>query len=213
VSFYEVITNGLFSSVAALPWLIRAVIGAVIGATIFVAAPPLFRAGKPEAPKSSEGTGTNITADHGGVAVGGQNNTVMVYPTPAPASPNVSFQKYALFWVRSDPTHFQLGIIAKLFNLDNQARLIKGIILKRFGWKFIPRGGYTIQKELGYEDHAEIMEDNFIKPSSEGYYKRLLPVFIEMIVHGGGAPDFQIAGEWELAFDNFTLPSRPNFAM
>lgn len=124
-------------------------------------------------------------------------------------TPNISFQKFALFWVETEKNVYYLGVVAKLFNLDPKPHLINGITLDKTYWNLIPRGGYLIQRYVQFQDHVEIIEDNYIKAGDVGYYKKLLPIRIEMIVEGGEAPDFMLLSRWNFVFENKTIPIMP----
>jgi len=112
--------------------------------------------------------------------------------------PDISFQKFSLFWVEVEKEKFQLGIVAKLFNTENKSYLLEGMTFQRVAWAMHPRGGYYIRRYAEFPDQFEIMEDNFIKGNDVGYYKKLLPIFIEATIVGGSLPDFVFIGHWNL---------------
>jgi hypothetical protein len=102
--------------------------------------------------------------------------------------------------VQADKNIYHLGVITKLFNLDSKSHLINGITFDRAAWQFVPRGSYYFRHYIENLDHAELLEDNYIKPNSEAYFKKLLPVQIDMIINGGDTPEFKIWGRWNLIF-------------
>ena len=120
------------------------------------------------------------------------------------ATNRVSFQKYAVFWVELDKDIYQLGVVAKFFNVGDEPHLVKGLILTDAAnnWSFAPRGGYTIRRIVGNLDSAELLEDNYIKAGSEAYFKKLLPIKIDMTIIGGDTPEFILRGKWTLLLDS-----------
>jgi hypothetical protein len=118
-------------------------------------------------------------------------------PTSA-TGPNISFQKFALFWVEVDKEIYQLGVVTKFFNLDSTPYLINGVVFDGDSWTFFPRGSYLIKKYAAYEDHVELIEDNYIKSGNEAYFKKLLPIKFDMTISNGSTPDFALRGEWIL---------------
>ena len=114
--------------------------------------------------------------------------------------PNISFQKIALFWVNVDEGIYQLGAVAKLFNSDSKSYSIKGLTFEGRNWTFFPRGSYHVRRLAENVDHAELMEDNYLKPNSEKYLKKLLPIKFDMTINGGEAPEFVVRGKWNSAF-------------
>ncbi len=127
------------------------------------------------------------------------------------ATPNISFQKFALFWVETEKDVYYLGVIVKLFDLDTKPYLIKGITIDRVSWKLIPRGGYLLRRYTEFHDHVEIIEDNYIKGGDVGYFKKLLPIRVEMTVQGGLTPDFMLLSRWNLVFDDKNVPIKTDF--
>lgn len=126
--------------------------------------------------------------------------------------PNISFQKMAFFWVETDKNVYQIGVIAKLFNLDQRPYLINGMAFEWLGEPTITgRGSATIQRWTQWDDRAEIMEDNYIKGGNEGYYKKLLPIRFEMTIAGGPPPGFMLNGQWNLFFGKQKIETRPEF--
>jgi hypothetical protein len=222
MSILEGLSTGLLTALATMPWTTRALLGAAIGATVFVALPPLFRAGSEATESEKEAHASDISADRGSVAIGGNNNTVYVTQPAQTSPPEVSFQKYALFWVRTDKNNFQIGMIAKLFNLDNKAHLIKGITLSLKSNTLQAHGvPYLMHRESVVFEHAEIIEDNFIEPSAKGYYKKLLPLHIELTLANSEPisdtesrpPEIKLSSEWTLKFENGEVPAQPDFSV
>lgn len=125
--------------------------------------------------------------------------------------PNVSFQKLAIFYIQVDENIYQLGAVIKLFNLDNQPHLINGITFDRTSFDMLPRGGYLLKQFFLNQDHAEIIEDNYIKANSEGFYKKLLPIKFEMTILGGAPPEFIFFGQWQLLFGDKRVAVAPYF--
>ena len=115
--------------------------------------------------------------------------------------PNVSFQKLATFFIKKSETIYTIGIVAKLFNLDDKPYLINGIGVSydpESVLSFVPRGGYLIQRILITQSSERVIEDNYLKPFSEGYYKIVLPINFTMKVMGGSAPELIFFGKWSI---------------
>src|ERR1700733_11484771 len=108
--------------------------------------------------------------------------------------PNISFQKFALFWLQLDDDIYQLGAMTKLFNLDSKPYQINGITLDADNWSFFPRGGYQIRRFTENQDHAEVLEDNYIKAGNEAYFKKRLPIKLNMSIISGDTPEFVLRG-------------------
>jgi hypothetical protein len=56
--------------------------------------------------------------------------------------PNISFQKFALFWVKLDEDIYEIGVVAKFVNLDDRTYLLNGMIFEAISW------GFFSQREL-----------------------------------------------------------------
>lgn len=190
---------GFFAALADFSLIARIVMGAlsfgVIGALLFTFGPQYAKG------YQENKTPVTNSASQSGTANIQINNFGSSQAAPLPTTPNISFQKYALFWVEIEPARYQLGIVLKLFNLGSNAHLIKGIKFERETWKLIPRGSYYMRRYTEFPPTAEIVEDNYIKGNSEGYYKHLLPIYIELTINGGDTPDMAIKGRWTLQFD------------
>jgi hypothetical protein len=124
--------------------------------------------------------------------------------------PNISFQKIALFWVNVDEGIYQLGAVAKLFNGESTSYSIKGLTFEGRNWTFFPRGSYHVRRLAENVDHAELMEDNYLKPNSEKYLKKLLPIKFDMTINGGETPEFVVRGKWNLIFGENRIQETPN---
>ncbi len=116
-------------------------------------------------------------------------------------TPNISFQKLAVFMERIGDDTYKVGIEIKLFNSDSKPYLVKRMELSfdRYGVALVPREGYYLPKIMISSDHLEINEDNYLKPYTEGYYKTELPVLIRMKVIGGQPPELLFFSKWKIA--------------
>jgi hypothetical protein len=115
---------------------------------------------------------------------------------------NISFQKYALFWVGIDKDVYQLGTVAKFVNLSEKAYLVDALSFDELDWSFYPRGSYLIQRMLATVCSADLIGDNYLKPNGETYFKSLLPIKLYMTVNGGDSPELIIRGNWNLRIDD-----------
>jgi hypothetical protein len=111
----------------------------------------------------------------------------------------ISFQKLALFWVERDKDSYQIGAVIKLFNVDANAYLVKGIVFDGDNWSLVSRGSYHLKKLWGFEDRIELLEDNYIKSGSEKLFPKLLPIRFELKVNAGDMPEFIMRGDWKVA--------------
>ena len=66
-----------------------------------------------------------------------------------------------------------------------------------------------IQSIAVFADHDDVIEDNYIKPYAEGYYKKILPVRIQMKVMGGRSPEILFFSNWKIIFDNKDVEITP----
>lgn len=127
------------------------------------------------------------------------------------AWPNISFQKFAWFWVQTENEVYQLGVITKLFNAEGKSYLLNGLTFDTTEWTLVPRGAYYIRRYLQFPDRIEILEDNYIKANDVGYFKKLLPVSFEMTIVGGDFPDIILKGQWHLIIGKENMPIEPHF--
>lgn len=125
-------------------------------------------------------------------------------------TPNISFQKFALFWVMIDKDIYSFGILAKFFNSDAKAYLVNSMTFTGKNWALFPRGGYLIRRLSISVDKPEILEDNYMRPTSEAYFKKLLPIKIDMTISGGKTPEIVLRGDWVLSLDGIQLRVNPN---
>jgi hypothetical protein len=119
-------------------------------------------------------------------------------PAELAIGPNISFQKFALFWVEIDHEVYQLGVVAKFFNLESKPYLVNGLVFDGDGWSLFPRGVYLIRRYTVFGESVEVIEDNYIKSGNEAYFKKLLPIRFDMTIQGGSTPDFVLRGAWDL---------------
>jgi hypothetical protein len=124
-------------------------------------------------------------------------------------APNISFQKLALFWVESEKEIFQIGVVAKFFNADEKPRLVKGLVFDGDSWALIPRGGSNIRRLTANEDHAELLEDNYMKGGDVAYFKKLFPVKFDMTILAGQPPEFILRGSWDLLLQDAKIAVAP----
>lgn len=181
-----------------------------LGGILFFFAPNLANALRPDDPKVTAGPAVTIT--QGG---SGNTNTVNNYFSPRAdsqsASSLLSFQKYALFWVRIEENIYQIGVVTKLFNPNNRPIQITGLVFNGRRWSFFPRGSYNVMAMRQNGSHAELLEDNYLKPASDAYFKQLLPLKFEMRVNGGLMPELVLRGKWGvLLADSRTEDIVPN---
>jgi hypothetical protein len=171
--------------------------GAIVGAWVFIGLPFQLKwlDGRQEKIKALEAAAT--PAEEGS-------------PSSESIQPNISFQKFALFWVKLVPSQYdyQLGVVTKLFNLDSKPYLINGIVFNRGAWQFVPRSSFHLRTYTEYPDHAEIIEDNYIKAGNEGYFKKLLPLTLGMDLQGP-APEAIIIAQWGLVFGKNIIRVNP----
>lgn len=132
-------------------------------------------------------------------------------PPHAVAKPNISFQKFALFWVQTDKNVYQIGIVTKLFNEGDQSYLVNSLSFDSGNVKFIPRGGYYLQRMTAWQFPArvELIDDNFIKANDVAFIKVLLPIRYELIVQGGDMPDLELSGHWTIHLDKASQAISP----
>lgn len=106
--------------------------------------------------------------------------------------------------MKLDKDIYQLGAVTKFFNFDDKPYPINGIILDIENWTFFPRGSYHLRPPLPLqnEDHAELLEDSYIKAKSEAYFKKRLPIKFDMTISGGDTPELVLRGKWSLKIDN-----------
>ena len=119
-------------------------------------------------------------------------------PPAGAGGARISFQKYALFWVTLEKDVYQLGMVAKFVNMEDQVYLVDNLSFDRIDWSLYPRGSYLIQRMLVNECKADLIGDSYIKPNNDGYIKALLPIKLFMVVNGGEAPELIIRGKWNL---------------
>jgi hypothetical protein len=124
-------------------------------------------------------------------------------------APNISFQKLALFWVESEKEIFQIGVVAKFFNADEKPRLVKGLVFDGDSSALIPRGGSNIRRLTANEDHAELLEDNYMKGGDVAYFKKLFPVKFDMTILAGQPPEFILRGSWDLLLQDAKIAVAP----
>jgi hypothetical protein len=137
--------------------------------------------------------------------------TLGIESTQTETAPNIAFQKFALFWVKTGPTQYdyQLGIVTKLFNLDNKPYLLNGMGYTNGNWQLVPRAPFHLRTFAQYPNHAEIIEDNYIKAGNEGYFKSILPLVLGMDLHGGPTPEAVIVAQWFLTFGKNAIHVTP----
>ena len=110
--------------------------------------------------------------------------------------------KFAVFWVETDNNTYQLGIVAKLFNLDEKPQTIKSMTFERSAWRFAGDGSYHIRNyDEGY-DQPELIVDGEIGAGAVGYLKKRLPIVVSATMVGGEMPDFAQIGRWYLTYRN-----------
>jgi hypothetical protein len=125
------------------------------------------------------------------------------------STPNISFQKFALFWVEVDKDIFQLGVVTKLFNLDSMPYLINGLAFDGDSWTLFPRGSYSIKTIAASEDRVEVFEDNYVKSGNEAFFKKLMPIRFEMTIINGSTPEVALRGDWTLIVGKVKLKVVP----
>jgi hypothetical protein len=125
--------------------------------------------------------------------------------------PNILFQKYALVWVNTEKTTYQLAIIARLFNQDNKSYLIKSLAINDAAGQWIPRGGYYIQRFAVFPEHLDVVVNDDFAANSVKYVAHLLPIIFEMTIEGGDTMDIKLTGDWTLFLDKKALQLKPQF--
>lgn len=125
------------------------------------------------------------------------------------ASPKLSLQRAAIFYVSQGQDIFQLGMVIKLFNLDAVPYLIHGVTFSDITFNYTGRGSTVVSRapfQIG--DQAEVTEDNYIRAGDAASFKVLLPIKIGInSEHSKGAPPEIITfGKWLVVIGDKTIP-------
>jgi hypothetical protein len=122
--------------------------------------------------------------------------------------PNISFQRYALFWVRLEPDVYQLKAVIKLFNTDNTPYLVS-VNFNNISFVPFPRGSMIIQQGfVQIRRNAQIEGDNYIEAGRPGYYPVEIP--IKLYAHvAGDMPVVFTFGQWRLQIGDQNVGIEP----
>ena len=145
----------------------------------------------------------------GGALIAGSVAWYVDYSSPQPSGPNLSFQKLAVFWIDVGKDAYQIAAVTKFFNADEKAYTINGLLFDGKRWSWFPRGRSHLRGAYQNEPKAEVIEDNYIKPGSEAYFKERLPIIFDMTLEGGDMPDFVLRGNWSLTISGRTFQVSP----
>lgn len=124
-------------------------------------------------------------------------------------TPNVSFQKFALFWIRGEQDTYQLGIVAKLFDEEGESFKVKNLVFAGNKSTWIPRGSYHIRSYAQYPNQLDMIIDDELKANNIKYFSRLLPFIFEMTIDGGKTMGIDLIGNWKLYLDKYTMNVDP----
>ncbi len=113
-------------------------------------------------------------------------------------NPNISFQKLAVFWVETAKDTYQVSVVAKFFNAGSQAYIVNSLSFDGKKWSFFPRGSYHLRQLFQNAPQTQVIEDNYLKPATEAYFKMQMPIVFDMTINGGATPDFVLRGGWKL---------------
>lgn len=131
--------------------------------------------------------------------------------------PNISFHKLAIYTIEVDKDVYQLGIVAKLFNADNQSYIINKFSFDKliYNIHYIPGG--LLSKMLKKDDKGDHIEDNAMPGNKYGYYRVKLP-YKYFSANLAGFPrddmpsaDISITGNWYVTVSKKILPIEPEF--
>ena len=125
-------------------------------------------------------------------------------------APNISFQRYALFWVEIDPDVYQLEAVIKLFNADNSAYLIDNVSFDNISFAYFQRGSMTWQRGfIQAGKAARVASDSYIEPGRPGYYRVEIPIKLYAHLIGGDLPAVYTFGNWNLQIGGQTVALAP----
>jgi hypothetical protein len=130
------------------------------------------------------------------------------------ATPKIEFQKFALFWVELSKDQYQLGIVGRFFNEDNNSYRVTSIQFFGGQSRWEPRGSYTIQTLVigGFPDKVDVIVDDDFGAGTVKYVKHLLPVTFGMHINGGKTMDITfINSQWILHLDKLSVQTNPKF--
>lgn len=170
--------------------------------------------------KSISGNGSAlVSGNNTGTVIGTQNNYYgRVQDKKKVRRPKIIFPKYSLFWVEMNPGIYQLGMVIKLFNSDNQAYVINGISYSSATYQMVGRGSWWVKELALWPSEGQSIEDRYIKAGNEGYYKILIPTAVKLTPANGtpensGPPTgYIIRAKWSFVFGDQHLSVEPEFA-
>jgi len=129
--------------------------------------------------------------------------------TQALKVPEIYFQKFALFWVKTAPETYQLGIAAKLFNEEATSYRVKNLVFNGSQLSWVPRGSYLWRKYAIYPPKLDVIIDDELKANDVRYITRLLPIELEMQIVGGKTMNVVMVGVWNLVLDKININVEP----
>lgn len=212
---------------------LRYTVSGLIGALLLAGLVWLLRSAAPPAkaekealsafPPQQNSTSTSVTVNgsvSGDVAhtiVKNNYNRTIINRSPIGDTnniPQLHSPKVALFFVLRDSTQdtYDIGIVLKLFNLENHALLIQGIGLDAAQIGIIGRGSWVVQSMAIYPTPQELLEDRFIKAGDVGYYKILLPVEFKMTRSSTSpmpTPEMALNGRWFIGIEDKKISAIP----
>lgn len=136
---------------------------------------------------------------------------LLAFLVPTRETP-ISFQKCAIFWVEVAPEMYQVGAVTKFFNAGDQAYLVHGLNFYPENWTIFPRGSALMRTNKQTPDPEtveSIIEDNYMKPGHEAYFKKLFRIKIDMQIRGGDTPEFILRGKWDVLLPKSKLRVAP----
>lgn len=112
------------------------------------------------------------------------------------SEPKLVLQGIDVYTVEVAPEVYQLGLVARVANLDNSAHQLAELSFEGASLDIAARGSAYIREIHRPVAVASVMDSNLLRPSDVAVVKLLLPLRIHMTMKYPPPPEFVLWGRW-----------------
>jgi len=123
----------------------------------------------------------------------------------------ISFQKLAIYHVEIDKDFYQMGVVLRFLNLDDETHLIKGVYYDNLDYQINPRKTFYLKSIIRYPTKGELIENNYLKPNGISEIKILLPMKLNIVLKYLTPPEVIFFGDWSIELQDIKIGIKPDF--
>lgn len=111
---------------------------------------------------------------------------------------NIVLRRVGYFWIDRGNETYQIGAVAKVYNLGSRSTLLRGVSLEAAQPRISARGAMYLRRLALLAPTAETLSGTLLKDAGEQDFKLLLPIHMEAKIMNMPPSRVDYVGTWNL---------------